>query len=378
MLADGDGPRRRARRTGGRPRAGPRSRPARPARRAARRLISADLALAARIPYLEYGYTADPWAEQVASLERVAALDVRLLLAGHGSPTTDAAGPIAAALAAVEDAPGLILAAISDEPLSAFEAIEAVLDPDVLYYPRQVALSGAMCILERLERLGAVPRSGRARRRSPLPRHGGRRLMAVAPGHEPPPVETVAALLDRAAELSAGEAIVGPDERATYPELAGLTRLAARRLLAAGVERGDRVGLLNTDRIEALAMLFGAMRIGAVPVPVNARYKARELSYVVANAGMQLLLLDPQFAPLLADADLPESCRVVVGLDEPAFVAAGESVDDEELGRAEAAVRPDDPALILYTSGTTANPKGCVYNHYGMAARRSTTRARSS
>ena len=123
--------------------------------------------------------------------------------------------------------------------------------------------------------------------------------MAAAPGHEPPPVETVAALLDRAAALSAGEALVGPDERATYPELAGLTRLAARRLLAAGVERGDRVGLLNTDRIEALAMLFGAMRIGAVPVPVNARYKARELSYVVANAGMQLLLLDPQFAPLL-------------------------------------------------------------------------------
>jgi fatty-acyl-CoA synthase len=191
--------------------------------------------------------------------------------------------------------------------------------------------------------------------------------MAAAPPHEAPPVTTVGGLLDRAAALSAGEAIVGPDERTTHPELAGLTRLAARRLLAAGVERGDRVGLLNTDRIEALAMLFGAMRIGAVPVPVNARYKARELSYVVANAGMQLLLLDPQFAPLLGDADLPESCRVVVGLDEPAFVAAGESVDADELGRAEATVRPDDPALILYTSGTTSNPKGCVYNQVGMA-----------
>ena len=53
-------------------------------------------------------------------------------------------------------------------------------------------------------------------------------------------------------------------------------------------------------------MLFGAMRIGAVPVPVNARYKARELSYVVAHAGMHLLLLDPQFAPLLEDAELPD------------------------------------------------------------------------
>ena len=158
-----------------------------------------------------------------------------------------------------------------------------------------------------------------------------------------------------------------PDERTTFPELAALTRVMARRLRAAGVEHGDRVGLLNTDRVESLAMLFGAMRIGAVPVPVNARYKARELSYVVAHAGMHLLLLDPQFAPLLEDADLPEHCRVVIGLDDPAFVAAGESVDDEELERLEAAVRPDDPALILYTSGTTANPKGCVYNHDGMA-----------
>ena len=119
-------------------------------------LLSADLAIAARIPYSEYGYTADPFAEHVASLERALALEPRLLLPGHGSPTTDAAGPIAAALAAIEAAPGLILAAISDEPRSAFEAIEAVLDPDVLHYPRQVALSGAMCILDRLERLGAV------------------------------------------------------------------------------------------------------------------------------------------------------------------------------------------------------------------------------
>jgi fatty-acyl-CoA synthase len=181
-----------------------------------------------------------------------------------------------------------------------------------------------------------------------------------------PPVLTVGALVDRAAALSTGDALALPDERVTFAEFAALTRTMARRLLADGISRGDRVGLLNTDRIESLAMLFGAMRIGAVPVPVNARYKARELSYVVANAGMHLLLLDPQFAPLLEDADLPDSCRVVVGLDEPTFVAAGEVLDDAAVDRAEAAVQPDDSAIILYTSGTTANPKGCVYVHRGM------------
>jgi fatty-acyl-CoA synthase len=190
--------------------------------------------------------------------------------------------------------------------------------------------------------------------------------MTTSTGHEAPAVETIGALLERAAGLSSGEALVLPDERVTFAELSRLSRAMARRLLGAGVSHGDRVGLLNTDRIESLAMLFGAMRIGAVPVPVNARYKARELSYVVANAGMHLLLLDPQFAPLLEDADLPGSCQVVVGLDDAAFVAEGEAVDDDAVGRAEAAVRPDDSAIILYTSGTTASPKGCVYVHRGM------------
>ena len=152
-----------------------------------------------------------------------------------------------------------------------------------------------------------------------------------------PPVSTVPALVDRAARLSHGDAIVLPEERVDFAQFAELTRTMARRLHAAGIGHGDRVGLLNTDRLESLALLFGAMRIGAVPVPVNARYKARELSYVVANAGMHTLLLDPQFAGLLEDATLPASCRVVVGLDEPAFVAGGDTVDDAELdGREEA------------------------------------------
>jgi fatty-acyl-CoA synthase len=181
-----------------------------------------------------------------------------------------------------------------------------------------------------------------------------------------PPVLTIGALLDRAAELSTGDGLVLGEERVSYAEFSALTRTMAARLIAAGVAHGDRVGLLNTDRIESLAMLFGAMRMGAVPVPVNARYKSRELAYVVGNAGIHLLLLDPQFATLLDDAGLPASCRVVVGLDDAGFVAAGETVGADAVDGAEALVEPDDMAIILYTSGTTANPKGCVYVHRGM------------
>ena len=146
-----------------------------------------------------------------------------------------------------------------------------------------------------------------------------------------------------------------PDERSTFPELASLTRVMARRLRAAGVAR-NRVGLL-TRSVESLAVLFGAMRIGAVPVPVNARYKARELSYVVAHAGMRLLLLDPQFAPLLEDADLPEHCRVVIGLDDPAFVAGGDTIDDAELGGSRQRYGPTTGADALHV-GHDREPEG--------------------
>ena len=179
---------------------------------------------------------------------------------------------------------------------------------------------------------------------------------------------TVPALVDRAASLSTGEAIVLPGERVDFTTFAARTVAMARRLRAAGVGHGDRVGLLNGDTIDALALLFGAMRLGAVPVPVNARYKARELSYVVGSAGMHTLVIDPAFAPLLDDAGLPASCKVVIGLDDPAFVAGAGTIGDVELAHLGGTVQPGDPALILYTSGTTASPKGCVYAHNGMTA----------
>ena len=119
-------------------------------------LLSADLAIPARIPYVEYGYTPDPWADHVESLRRAIALEPGLLVPGHGGPPADGMGLLVETLAATETSSGLVLAAIADRPCSAFEAVDAILDPDLPFYPRQVALSAVMCMLERLERLGAA------------------------------------------------------------------------------------------------------------------------------------------------------------------------------------------------------------------------------
>lgn len=118
-------------------------------------LVSADLTVTLTIPYLEYGHSADPWAEQIASLERCRALDSTLLLPGHGSPDSDPERTIGRALACFEAVAGLILDSVSDAPLSAYEVVANVSGGEIPFYVRHMSLAGALCVLERLVESGA-------------------------------------------------------------------------------------------------------------------------------------------------------------------------------------------------------------------------------
>ena len=91
------------------------------------------------------------------------------------------------------------------------------------------------------------------------------------------------ALLELRAGGSDTDALVFSEGRASFAGLADEVRAAAGRLHAAGVGPGDRVGLLLPASVGSYALMLGAMRLGAIPVPVNARFKARELRYVVPD-----------------------------------------------------------------------------------------------
>jgi glyoxylase-like metal-dependent hydrolase (beta-lactamase superfamily II) len=123
---------------------------------ASRRLISADLVFAGRIPYVEHDYTPDPWLEHVESLERARTLRPSLLLPGHGDPEPDAERRIAACTAAIDRAPERILASLARSPKSAWEATVDVLGSDAGFYPLHASLSGTLSVLRRLERLGST------------------------------------------------------------------------------------------------------------------------------------------------------------------------------------------------------------------------------
>jgi hypothetical protein len=145
---------------------------------------------------------------------------------------------------------------------------------------------------------------------------------------------SVPALLDAAAEQDR-EAAVFPGGRACPTELSALSSSYARALVSLGAGAGDHVGALLPAGLPVVALILGAARIGAVAVPFNTRLRAGEIAYLADHSDVRIMLVSPDGADLLAAAF-------------PAL--AGD-------------VRPGDEFVVIYTSGTTANPRGCVHTH---------------
>jgi fatty-acyl-CoA synthase len=201
-------------------------------------------------------------------------------------------------------------------------------------------------------------------------------------------------LLTRAAERDPDhEAVVFPDARITYGELQTRAFSVARSLLALGIGQRDPVGILMPNCLEFVELLFGISIIGGVIVPINARFAPRELGYVIENGDLPVVFtndvvadhvdyvarlhealpgLADQVDPLQLDVAAAPALRSVVLLGErqapgmltgERFAAGAERHTDDEVWTRHLRTSVRDPALMMYTSGTTAMPKGCVMSH---------------
>jgi fatty-acyl-CoA synthase len=187
--------------------------------------------------------------------------------------------------------------------------------------------------------------------------------------------ETIGANLERTVQrFGDREALVScaQDVRLTYTQLAAAVDELARGLLAAGIARGDRVGIWSPNCAEWVLVQYATAKIGVILVNINPAYRTSELEYALRQSGCRMLISAPAFKTsdyraMVAEVrpDLPELEQVVFldTEDWAQLLAAGKRASPGELDALAAQLGPEDPINIQYTSGTTGFPKGATLSH---------------
>jgi acyl-CoA synthetase (AMP-forming)/AMP-acid ligase II len=201
--------------------------------------------------------------------------------------------------------------------------------------------------------------------------------MALEPLPPEVPERTVRDLLARAvARAPDAIALIAPthlggERRLTYRELDEASSRLAGRLAEHGIGKGDRVAILldQEGAREAHIAYHAAHKLGAINVPLNTRYVARELAYVLGHSAPAAVTFSPRFAPTLQQLRevVPDAALLEAG-SEPTL---GESFHDAEA--ADPLAEPvelaeEDDADWIFTSGTTGNPKAVALTHANSVA----------
>jgi len=195
-------------------------------------------------------------------------------------------------------------------------------------------------------------------------KHDGGPLVRSAAG------STVGSLFSAAARLHPDRvALEDGQRRVSYAELDDRTRRLTGALAAAGVRRGSRIAVLSENRAEYLETFLAAARLGAIVACQNTRLAPAELAHCLQLVEPELVMVSPRHADKVAALGRRGSGPIVLGDPyERLLLRAPATFPPEQ-------VDPEDPLLILYTSGTTGLPKGAVISHRAEVARNLVIRA---
>ncbi|WP_336874355.1 long-chain fatty acid--CoA ligase [Rhodococcus qingshengii] len=151
----------------------------------------------------------------------------------------------------------------------------------------------------------------------------------------------------------------------TAKEFAEQVTGVANGLIAAGVQAGDRVALLSATRYEWTLFDFAIWAAGAATVPIYDSSSQGQVSWILEDSEAVIAIVETGAHEQLFQ-DAPSSLKAVMQIDDGAvekLTAQGADVDDTELKKRLAGIKADDLASLVYTSGTTGRPKGCILTH---------------
>jgi acyl-CoA synthetase (AMP-forming)/AMP-acid ligase II len=160
-------------------------------------------------------------------------------------------------------------------------------------------------------------------------------------------------------------------KRVIFSQVNDRTNKLANALMKLGIEKGDRIGVLQVNCNEYIEAYFAAAKLGAIFVPLNFRAKEDELSYMVSNAEAKLIFLGTRYLEMF-DQMLPvlQTIKDVIMLDGASdrYLGyedlVGSSSPEEVLGD----IEDEDITILMYTAGTTGRPKGVPLTHNGFVS----------
>jgi benzoate-CoA ligase family protein len=164
-------------------------------------------------------------------------------------------------------------------------------------------------------------------------------------------------------------ALFNGDETLTYQDVSEMVNKTGNALKNLGINPEDRVMLLLLDSPEFVASFFGAIKIGAVPIPTNTMLKANDFLYFLNDSGAKTLIVHDILLPEIEKIkdDLRYLRNIIVaGNAESNYLSFNELINRESSDLEAVQTCKDDAAFWLYSSGSTGSPKGVVHLHHDM------------